>query len=249
MLQEYTCGDKSADILKEYLNDKRSATLPRNVIIKDESNRVNCLLSDSTLKPAGFSFSTGPYDFFVTGRTQSSATLRGLSPSGSTNHMQDCSDTEDEIFFQGSQFGDIPHDPRANDDTVSFNSVSQSSVSQPSSVNNNPSVPHDQSDTEDEIFFGGSQFGGIPPDPRANDDTVSLHSDLSHQASVPQPASIQTGPQQSQVPQLSSSQSNTPQSQVSTDSSIIRSTFQSVLPENTLPGLDGLGKLKMINNK
>ena len=65
MLQEYSCGDKSTDILKEYLKDKRSATLPRNVIIKDEINGVNCLLRDSTLKPVGFNCTSEGDSFFV----------------------------------------------------------------------------------------------------------------------------------------------------------------------------------------
>ena len=65
MLTEYTCGEKSQDILKEYLKDKRTMTLPKNVIIRDESNGVNCLLRDSTLKPSGFNFTSEDDNFLV----------------------------------------------------------------------------------------------------------------------------------------------------------------------------------------
>ena len=58
LLREYSCGEESTDILKTYLKDNRTATLPRNVIIKDENNRVNCLLQDTTLKPTEFHFTS-----------------------------------------------------------------------------------------------------------------------------------------------------------------------------------------------
>ena len=241
-----------------------------------------------------YSFTTGPYDFVVTGRTQSdqnpvtshnmltvqpidatlaqdfidtgdqrenddndsqhsshsSATQTASPQSGYANHMQDFSDTEDEIFFEGSQFGDVPPDPGANDDTLSHRSIisNQSSVDPHSTLQTNP-VPPDPSDTEDEIFFDGPQFGGIPSDPRANDDTVSLHSDLNNQSSILRLPSMQTAPHQSPVPELSSSQSNTHHSPVSSESASLRSTFQSVLPENIVPGLDGLGKLIQSESK
>ena len=65
VLREYSCGEKSTDILKTYLKDKRTATLPKNVIIKDENNRVNCLLRGTTLKPTGFNFTSEVDSFLV----------------------------------------------------------------------------------------------------------------------------------------------------------------------------------------
>ena len=285
LLHEYTASSKSNDILRELIKDNQVVHLPKKIVIKDNSRNLTALLRESTLEPRSHSFTSGPYEFVVTGRNQgdqnlvtsqntvtvhpmdatlaqdcadtpdhrenddivsrhsshSSATQTASPQSSYASQMQDFSDTEDEIFFEGSQFGDVPPDPRANDDTLSYHSVlsNQSSIDQHSALQTSPPDP---SDTEDEIFFEGPQFGGIPPDPRANDDTVSFHSDLSHQSSIPQPASMQTAHPQSPVPQLSSAQSNTPQSTVSPESSSLRSIFQSILPENLDPGLDGLGK-------
>ena len=65
VLRDYSCGEKSSDILKEYLKDKRTMTLPKNIIIRDESNGVNCLLRDSTLRPIGFNFTSDADTFLV----------------------------------------------------------------------------------------------------------------------------------------------------------------------------------------
>ena len=96
MLREYSCGEKSSDILKDYLKDKRTMTLPKNVIIRDESKGVNCLLRDSTLKPTGFNFTSEDDTFLV------------FQDGGQNDETLSCDEDDHSPSSQGSPSGQTP---------------------------------------------------------------------------------------------------------------------------------------------
>ena len=71
LLSEYTAGSKSDNILSQLIKDNQVVYLPKKIIIEDNSRNLTALLRESMLEPRSYSFTTGPYDFVVTGRTQS----------------------------------------------------------------------------------------------------------------------------------------------------------------------------------
>ena len=189
LFSEYTAGSKSGDHLRMLIKDNQDVSLPRKIIIEDNGRFLKAHLRESTLEPRGFSYTSGPSDYVVTRGPQQASSSLTVGPTN-VNQAQDRSET-----------------------TMSA-----------------------QSDSEDEVFFAGSQFGDIPPNPQANDDTLPQHSS---QSSGSQPHSSPSALNPSQTP--SQAQSQTP----SQSSPSVRSTFQSVLPENMDQGLDGLGKCKI----
>ena len=168
LLSQYTAGSRSEDHLRQLIKDNQRVTLPKKLIIEDDSRCVKALLKESILEPRGHHFTSSTNDLIAPNQV--------LNTSHSSGTLSAQSDIEDEIFFGGSQFGDIPYDPHANDDTL----------------------PHHSS-----------------------------------QSSVPQ--SPQSAFIQSQAPPQS-----TPGPRIS---------FQSVLPENMDQGLDGLGKFNIVKCK
>lgn len=182
LLSQYTACSKSGDHLRQLIKDNQDVSLPKKIIIEDNDRFLKAYLRESTLEPRGFTFTSGSSDYVVTGRAQASNV--GLS---NADTSQNCSET-----------------------TMSA-----------------------QSDSEDEVFFAGSQFGDIPPYSQANDDTLPHHSSQSSGSQPPSsPSALAPSQAPSQVPSQAPSQS----------SPSARSTFQSVLPENMDQGLDGLGK-------
>ena len=100
LLSEYTASSKSDNILRQLIKDNQLVYLPKKIIIEDNSRNLTALLRESTLEPRSYSFTNGPYEFSVRGRTQgyqnpvTSQNLLTVQPINATL-AQDCADTGD----------------------------------------------------------------------------------------------------------------------------------------------------------
>ena len=66
LLSEYTAGNKSTKVLKEFLKYEEAITLPKNILIKDENRGLEAYLSSSCLTPLPeFNYSSNTNMFVV----------------------------------------------------------------------------------------------------------------------------------------------------------------------------------------